>query len=58
MQKNKFRQPENQFPQAGIATPEFQKLQQSSVQKILFPLDRKSVSTSWNEEFVKKYGST
>ena len=49
MGKNKFYQPENQFSQAGIATPEFQKLQQSSKTK-----NTPSVSTSWNEEFVKK----
>ena len=30
MGKNKFCQPENQFPQAEIVIPEFQKLQQSS----------------------------
>ena len=28
------------------------------MKKRLFPLDRKSVSTSWNEEHVKKYIST
>ena len=37
MGKNKLYQPENQFPQAGIATLEFQKLQESSeLKKILF----------------------
>ena len=43
MGKNKFYQLENQFPQAGIATPKFQKLQQGSKQKkilSLFPLAR------------------
>ena len=30
MGKNKFYLPENQFPQAEIATPEFQSLQQNS----------------------------
>ena len=30
MGKNKFYKPENQFPQAGIVTPKFQKLQKSS----------------------------
>ena len=57
MGKNNSYQLENQFPEAGIAPSEFQKLKQSS-KKILFPLDRKSVSTSRNEIFVKKYVST
>ena len=57
MGKNNFYQLKNQFPQAGIATSEFQKLQQSSEKK-LFPLDRNPVLTSRNEEFVKKYVST
>ena len=43
----------NQFPQAGIATPNFKSFNKALNEKILFPLDRKSVSTSRNEEFVK-----
>ena len=53
MGKNKFYKPENQFPQAGIVTPKFQKLQKS-YKKILFSLDRNSVFASLNKEFVKK----
>ena len=49
MAKNKFYQPENQFPQAETDTPEFQKLQQSFEQK-----NTLSVVTSQIEEFVKK----
>ena len=41
----------------NVANPEFQKLQQSSKQKDTFPLDRKSISTSWKEEIFKKYVS-
>ena len=55
--KNTFCQLQNLFPQARIATSEFQKLQQSSEKKILLLLHRKPVSTSQNEEFIKKYVS-
>ena len=41
----------------NVANPEFQKLQQRSKQKDTFPLDRKSISTSWKEEIFKKYVS-
>ena len=62
MGKNKFYQPENQFPQAGIVTSEFQKLQQSSELtenplplagmknslKNTFPFDQKTVFSATN----------
>ena len=43
----------NQFPEAVIGTPNFKSFNKALNKKILFPLDRKSVSTSWSEEFVK-----
>ena len=62
--KWKKKQPENQFPRAEIrfplkkvATPEFQNFNKALNKRILFTLDRKSVSTSWKEELVKKYVS-
>ena len=57
--------PENQFPRAGVrfflkevAKPAFQNFNRALNKKILFPIDRKSVSTSWNEELIKKHVST
>ena len=48
MAKNKIYQPENQFPQAGVVTPKYQKFQQSTESE-------KTLSnfTSRTEEFVK-----
>ena len=60
-----FNQPENQFLRAGIrfflkklAQLNFKNLSKPLHKRILFPLDGKSVSTSENQEFVKKYLST
>ena len=62
--KNGFHQPENQFPPAGIRLffknwiSRFPKTEQKSLDKrILFQLDRKSVSSSRNGEFVYEYVS-
>ena len=46
MGKNNFYQLKNQFPQAGIATSEFQKLQQSSEKKTISTRQKPRVNQS------------
>ena len=66
MEKINFHKPGNQFPRAGIRLllkktllpPSFKDFNKSLNKGILFSLDRKYVSTSRNEELVKKYVST
>ena len=65
MKNINFNQPENQFLWSGIRfllkkllPPNYKCLRKPLNKRILFPLDGKSVSTSQNEEFVKKYHST
>ena len=61
MEKINFQQPKNQFQRAEIGfllkgwlLQIFRIFNGALNQTILFLLDRKFVSTSWNEEFVKK----
>ena len=56
--------PRMSLPQAGIKCilkklphPNFKNFNKALNKRILFALDRKSVSTSRNEEFVKKWVS-
>ena len=59
MEKNKFYKSENQFPQAGIVTSQISKASTKLwTKKYSFPLDRKPVFASRNEELVKKYIDT
>ena len=60
MRKINFHQSQNQFPQARIMClskkllpPNFKNLNKALNKGILSPLDRKSISTSWNKESVK-----
>ena len=41
-----------------VATVNLKNFNKAPNKRILFPLDRKSVFASWNEEFVKIYLST
>ena len=57
MRKINFHQSENQFPQARIMClskkllpPNFKNFSKALNKGTLSPLDRKSVSTSWNKE--------
>ena len=62
MEKKKIHKPKNQFPQTGIRFP-FEKLLPSNFQnfikalnkRITFPLNRKLLSITRNEEVVKIY---
>ena len=60
MQKINFHYRENQFPREGIRfffkklpPPDFKNYNKALNKKILVPLHRKRVSTSWNGEFIK-----
>ena len=61
MEKNNFHKPKNLFPRAEIRfllkrllPPNFKIFNKALNKTILFLLDRKFVSTSRNEKFVKK----
>ena len=62
MEKINFRRPKNQFPRAEIKfilkkvpSANFKNFNKALNRRKLFSSDRKSVFTSRNEEFVKKY---
>ena len=56
--KNTFPLEKKGFFKKKLLFPNFKNFDKALNKRMLFPLDRKSVSTSQNEEFVKIYAST